>query len=139
MTSADTCWVDLWFPDVLIVFQHLQHGCPPSAGTTSELCVAEGAVIHVGAGEVRIGIFAREDIPAGVEVTYDYMFQHHGLAAAAAAYRCALAGYFTCVVDAMRNATHTLASLPEQPREIRSAHCGCMSICRWHCGTRLNC
>ena len=42
------------------------------------------------AGEVRIGIFAKEDIPAGTEVTYDYMFQHHGLAAAAAAYRCEL-------------------------------------------------
>ncbi len=42
---------------------------------------------HCPAGEVRIGIFAKEDIPAGVEITYDYMFQHHGLAAAAAAYR----------------------------------------------------
>lgn len=35
-----------------------------------------------------MGIFAREDIPAGEEVTYDYMFQSSGLAAAAAAYRC---------------------------------------------------
>ena len=40
------------------------------------------------AGEVRVGIFAREDIPAGEEITYDYMFQSSGLAAAAAAYRC---------------------------------------------------
>ena len=39
------------------------------------------------AGEVRIGIFAKEDVQPGVEITYDYMFQHHGLAAAAAAYR----------------------------------------------------
>jgi hypothetical protein len=36
---------------------------------------------------VRIGIFAKEDVLPGVEITYDYMFQHHGLAAAAAAYR----------------------------------------------------
>ncbi len=34
-----------------------------------------------------MGIFAREDIPAGEEITYDYMFQSSGLAAAAAAYR----------------------------------------------------
>lgn len=39
------------------------------------------------AGEVRIGIFAKEDVLPGVEITYDYMFQHGGLAAAAAAYR----------------------------------------------------
>jgi hypothetical protein len=42
------------------------------------------------AGEVRIGIFAKEDVLPGVEITYDYMFQHGGLAAAAAAYRCAV-------------------------------------------------
>lgn len=100
----------------------------------SEPCVTEGAVLHVGAGEVRIGIFAREDIPAGVEVTYDYMFQHHGLAAAAAAYRCAFAGYFNCVIIAMRNAAHTLAFLPEQPREIRSA-LGFAAACRSAAGT----
>ena len=41
-------------------------------------------------GEVRIGIFAKEDVLPGVEITYDYMFQHGGLAAAAAAYRCAV-------------------------------------------------
>ena len=39
------------------------------------------------AGEVRIGVFAKEDIPVGSELTYDYKFQHYGLAAAAGAYR----------------------------------------------------
>ena len=36
-----------------------------------------------------MGIFAEKDIPVGEEITYDYQFQHHGLAAAANAYRCA--------------------------------------------------
>jgi SET domain-containing protein len=36
---------------------------------------------------VRVGIFADKDIPVGEEITYDYQFQHHGLAAAANAYR----------------------------------------------------
>ena len=40
-------------------------------------------------GEIRIGIFAAEDIPAGAELTYDYQFQHAGLAQDAGAYRCA--------------------------------------------------
>ncbi|KAK9862836.1 hypothetical protein WJX84_010200 [Apatococcus fuscideae] len=39
-------------------------------------------------GEVRIGVFAKDDIPVGGELTYDYKFQHYGLAAAAGAYRC---------------------------------------------------
>ena len=34
-----------------------------------------------------MGIFADKDIPVGEEITYDYQFQHHGLAAAANAYR----------------------------------------------------
>lgn len=42
----------------------------------------------ISAGEVRIGVFAKEDIPVGAELTYDYNFQHYGLAAAAGAYRC---------------------------------------------------
>ena len=41
-------------------------------------------------GEIRIGIFAAEDIPAGAELTYDYQFQHAGLAQDAGAYRCVL-------------------------------------------------
>ena len=38
-------------------------------------------------GEVRVGIFALRDIPVGEEITYDYQFEHSGLAAAANAYR----------------------------------------------------
>lgn len=40
-------------------------------------------------GEIRVGIFAAQDIPPGQELTYDYMFQHAGTAALAGAYRCA--------------------------------------------------
>ncbi|KAK9830440.1 hypothetical protein WJX72_011758 [[Myrmecia] bisecta] len=39
-------------------------------------------------GEVRIGIFSKQPILPGTELTYDYKFQHSGLAAAAGAYRC---------------------------------------------------
>ena len=35
-----------------------------------------------------MGIFAAQDIDSGVELTYDYMFQHAGTAALAGAYRC---------------------------------------------------
>ena len=40
-------------------------------------------------GEVRVGIFTAEDIDPGIELTYDYMFQHAGTAALAGAYRSA--------------------------------------------------
>ena len=50
-------------------------------------------------GEIRIGIFAAQDIPAGAELTYDYQFQHAGLAQDAGAYRCALIrGLWSCAV-----------------------------------------
>ena len=38
--------------------------------------------------QVRVGIFSLRDILQGEELTYDYQFQHFGLAAAAGAYRC---------------------------------------------------
>lgn len=38
-------------------------------------------------GEIRVGIFAAQDIDPEVELTYDYMFQHAGTAALAGAYR----------------------------------------------------
>lgn len=41
------------------------------------------------AGEVKVGIFALSDIPVGEELSYDYQFQHYGLAQAAGAYRSA--------------------------------------------------
>lgn len=34
-----------------------------------------------------MGIFALTDIPVGEELSYDYQFQHYGLAQAAGAYR----------------------------------------------------
>ena len=37
-----------------------------------------------------MGIFTAEDIDPGIELTYDYMFQHAGTAALAGAYRSAL-------------------------------------------------
>ena len=40
-------------------------------------------------GETRVGIFALRDIAVGEEITYDYQFEHSGLAVAANAYRCA--------------------------------------------------
>ena len=40
-------------------------------------------------GEIRVGIFTAQDIDPGVELTYDYMFQHAGTAALAGAYRSA--------------------------------------------------
>ncbi|KAK9907625.1 hypothetical protein WJX75_007200 [Coccomyxa subellipsoidea] len=39
-------------------------------------------------GEIRIGIFAADDIEPGTELAYDYQFQHAGLAQDAGAYRC---------------------------------------------------
>jgi len=35
-----------------------------------------------------VGIFSLRDVLPGEELTYDYQFQHFGLAAAAGAYRC---------------------------------------------------
>lgn len=40
-------------------------------------------------GEIRIGIFAADDIEPGTELAYDYQFQHAGLAQDAGAYRFA--------------------------------------------------
>ena len=40
-----------------------------------------------GTGEVRVGIFAAAEIAPGAELTYDYQFQHAGLASDAGAYR----------------------------------------------------
>jgi len=37
-----------------------------------------------------VGIFALTDIPVGEELSYDYQFQHYGLAQAAGAYRSVL-------------------------------------------------
>ena len=37
--------------------------------------------------QVRVGIFALQDIAPGEELTYDYQFQHAGLASDAGAYR----------------------------------------------------
>ncbi len=37
-----------------------------------------------------MGIFALTDIPVGEELSYDYQFQHYGLAQAAGAYRSVL-------------------------------------------------
>lgn len=39
-------------------------------------------------GEFRVGIFALRDIGSGEELTYDYMFQHAGIADMAESYRC---------------------------------------------------
>ncbi len=39
-------------------------------------------------GEVRVALFAKEQIPAGTEITYDYRFEHAGLGELAEAFRC---------------------------------------------------
>lgn len=39
---------------------------------------------------MRLGIFALQDIAPGEELTYDYQFQHAGLASDAGAYRHAV-------------------------------------------------
>ena len=44
-----------------------------------------------------MGIFAMNDIPVGEELSYDYQFQHYGLAQAAGAYRFE----FVCHCDCM--------------------------------------
>lgn len=35
-----------------------------------------------------MGLFAKEHIPSGVEITYDYRFEHAGLGELAEAFRC---------------------------------------------------
>lgn len=39
-------------------------------------------------GEVRIGIFTKREVYPMEELTYDYMFEHYGLSAAAGGFRC---------------------------------------------------
>ena len=39
-------------------------------------------------GEVRIGIFSTRDIREDEELTYDYMFEHYGLAGMAQGFQC---------------------------------------------------
>ena len=46
--------------------------------------------------ELRIGIFATQDIAAGQELTYDYQFQHHGATKAAKDYRSCLCAASAC-------------------------------------------
>ena len=50
-----------------------------------------------GAGEPRIGIFSLTNIAPGEELTYDYKFQHLGLANAAKAYRHVTPAFMPCL------------------------------------------
>ena len=51
-----------------------------------------------------MGIFALNDIPVGEELSYDYQFQHYGLAQAAGAYRSVLTTFVTAFMHTLANA-----------------------------------
>ena len=67
----------------------------PNGVDFSSSCMQQIAILHDSqltavfpcTGEVKVGIFALNDIPVGEELSYDYQFQHYGLAQAAGAYR----------------------------------------------------
>ena len=63
-----------------------------SFSRTSAQCIPQMCVraVSVCAGEIKVGIFALKDIPVGEELSYDYQFQHYGLAQAAGDYRSAM-------------------------------------------------
>lgn len=58
---------------------------PSSSLTWQRRRLHQHCCVH--AGEVKVGIFALRDIPVGEELSYDYQFQHYGLAQAAGDYR----------------------------------------------------
>lgn len=52
-----------------------------------------------------MGIFALRDIPVGEELSYDYQFQHYGLAQAAGDYRSGpfcMHAHDTCISDTLQ-------------------------------------
>ena len=53
-----------------------------------------------------MGIFALRDIPVGEELSYDYQFQHYGLAQAAGDYRSdpfCMHAHGTCICGGLHN------------------------------------
>ena len=69
------------------------------------------------AGEVKVGIFALRDIPVGEELSYDYQFQHYGLAQAAGDYRSGLSkmhAHDTCALGRLTGKICACCSMSEQ-------------------------
>lgn len=69
------------------------------------------------AGEVKVGIFALRDIPVGEELSYDYQFQHYGLAQAAGDYRSGLSkmhAHDTCALGRRTGKICACCSMSEQ-------------------------
>lgn len=87
------------------IARFINSGCHPNCETQRWVDAATN--------ETRVGIFAREDIPAGTELTYDYNFAHFG-DASSTSFMC-MCGHPKCrgTLDAAKT------SVPHLHRKIR--------------------